>query len=248
MKTARIDEVFASIQGEGPWIGQRQIFVRFIGCDLRCSYCDTPDAVKTADGSGRPCRAQRSTQSFDRESVANPLSCADLALLCERLIVQGPARTVISLTGGEPLLQGDFLADWLPVARHKYRIFLETNGVGHEVMRELAALIDVVSMDIKLPSATGQPARWEDHRKFLNAARGKELFVKAVVTKDTAPGDLQAAFSLVAEHGPVPFIIQPACGEYGPSAEFLIRLQNEGLGILADVRIVPQVHKILLVP
>src|SRR5208282_2838076 len=44
MKDARINEIFASIQGEGLWIGQRHIFVRFQGCDIHCRYCDTPAA------------------------------------------------------------------------------------------------------------------------------------------------------------------------------------------------------------
>lgn len=249
MATALLDEIFASIQGEGPWVGQRQIFVRFIGCDLRCGYCDTPETLKLPAEPSRPCRAQRSPRSFDREAIANPLTSAQLSGVCDRLSVTGQASPVISLTGGEPLLHRDFIAQWLPTIKKRYRIYLETNGVQHAAMKDLSGLIDVVSMDIKLPSSTGQAERWGDHRKFLEAAKERELFVKAVVTRDTTSEDLLSAVSLVADQGcRIPFVIQPASGVRAPTVERLILLQNKALGILADVRVVPQVHKMLLAP
>ena len=39
---ARISEIFLSYQGEGPFTGSKQLFVRFYGCNMECSYCDTP--------------------------------------------------------------------------------------------------------------------------------------------------------------------------------------------------------------
>src|SRR3989339_2270889 len=40
---APISEVFSSYQGEGIFVGQPQVFIRFCGCNLRCGYCDTPE-------------------------------------------------------------------------------------------------------------------------------------------------------------------------------------------------------------
>jgi hypothetical protein len=82
-------------------------------------------------------------------------------------------------------------------------------------MRALDGLIDVVSMDIKLPSATGQKTRWDEHRKFLSATEGVERFVKAVVSGSTAPDEILSAARLVAEQDrTVPFIIQPVSGPF----------------------------------
>lgn len=245
-----IDEVFASVQGEGPWAGQRHIFVRFIGCDLRCGYCDTPDAVKeTGISSSRSCRVQASPRSFDREQVPNPIAPRALSALCERLVVPGPSRPVVSLTGGEPLLHHRFLRKWLPSVRQSFRIYLETNGMHHERMADLAGLMDVVSMDMKLPSATGEGPRWDDHRIFLAAAANAGLFVKIVVTRNTTDDDVATAARLLAEHDRrLPFIIQPAGGSLAPIPFDLVRFQHLALAVLEDVRVIPQLHKVLGLP
>jgi len=250
MISTMIDEVFASVQGEGPWVGQRHVFVRFIGCDLRCVYCDTPDAAKGASGTEvKNCSAQVSPGSFERESVPNPLSLACLSNLCARLRIPGLSRPVLSLTGGEPLLHRAFLKEWLPSERKTFRIYLETSGIHYAEMRALAGLIDVVSMDIKLPSATGGRALWNEHRKFLLATEGAERFVKAVVSGSTVPEEILVAARLVAEQDrTVPFIIQPASGPLSPKVESLILFQDITLEILEDVRVIPQVHTMLQLP
>ena len=47
---APIIEIFSSFQGEGLLIGERQIFVRFAGCNLNCNYCDTNDSKSEKSG------------------------------------------------------------------------------------------------------------------------------------------------------------------------------------------------------
>lgn len=218
---------------------------------MMCRYCDTPAATRgpNVQAENNFCRAQKSPVSFEHDRVPSLLSPRQLTELCSRLVVPGPARPVISLTGGEPLLQNNFLAAWLPEVRSRFHIYLETNGLRHQAMEQLREMVDVVSMDFKLPSATGQRPFWDEHMRFLAAANRKSLFVKAVVTADTLLHDILTSAKIIAGHdASLAFILQPASGPLAPGPAKLIEFQNTALGIIGDVRVIPQAHKILQVP
>jgi len=252
MKSVPVEEIFSSVQGEGPWVGQRHIFVRFKGCDIRCRYCDTPAAASqgnTISAADNACRVQLSASSLSREQVACFLSTEQLTEYCSRLVIPGPSLPILSLTGGEPLIHREFLLHWLPVLRGRFAIYLETNGIRHEDMGALRALVDIISMDFKLPSATGLKPFWEEHRQFLMAAAGRSLFVKAVVTGDTVRDDILVSARIIAESdGSIPLILQPASGPLAPGPALLVEFQNSALSLLQDVRVIPQAHKILSLP
>ena len=252
MKDARLSEVFVSIQGEGPWIGERHIFVRFQGCDLQCRYCDTPAAMQVPRNPSvsEPCNVQSSPgMATAYERVPNPVSDVLLTRWCARLSIPGPSRSTISLTGGEPLLQYEFLAHWLPRVKRDHRVYLETNGIHFDAMAAVANTVDIVSMDFKLPSATGLRPYWEEHERFMAAAVHARLFVKAVVTRDTLLEDILFSARLIAgRDGSIPLVLQPSGGPLGPEAKTLIAFQDAALGIIRDVRVIPQAHKILKVP
>jgi organic radical activating enzyme len=251
MVHARLQEIFASIQGEGPWIGERHIFVRFRGCNVRCRYCDTPAAIDGTENGSQYCRVQTSPGlAAGYEQNPNPFSSHRLTELCGRLIIPGPSQPTISLTGGEPLMQAAFLTEWLPSVKGQFRVYLETNGILHEAMRDLRDLVHVVSMDFKLPSATGLRPFWEEHSRFLAAATGTSaVFVKAVITRDTNRYDILLSAGLIARHDPsIPFVLQPADGPLAPDINMLVDYQEAALRITRDVRIIPQAHKILMVP
>ncbi len=146
-------------------------------------------------------------------------------------------------------MHAGFLETWLPSVAAMSRIYLETNGIRYKDMAAVRHHIDVVSMDFKLPSATGLQPFWHEHEKFLEAARGTTLFVKAVVTSDTSKDDLIRSAEIIASHdGRIPFVIQPASGELSPGPDLLLMFQSEALSILGDVRVIPQVHHVLAVP
>ena len=133
--------------------------------------------------------------------------------------------------------------------RPGFRIYLETNGILVEPLEQVIELIDVVSMDMKLPSATGLRPFWDEHRKFLVASRGKECFVKAVLTSDTSEEDIVTAAGILVSVDPaIPLILQPATGPLAPAPAMLLAFQEKALALLDDVRVIPQVHTMLQVP
>ena len=239
---AQLNELFTSIQGEGPYVGERQIFVRFATCNLNCQYCDSPAALELT----KSYRIERT------ENLDNPVSV-------ERLVgeVAGLNKPVgvhhsISLTGGEPLLQGNFLKEFLPVVKKEVKlpIYLESNGVLPGFLAEIIEEVDIVAMDIKLPSTTGQSAYWKEHREFLETAFLKELFVKVVVGKETKIKELEEAAALVAEVDErIPFIIQPVTPhglvKHRPDAQHLLAFHTAAKRKLKSVRVIPQVHKLM---
>ncbi len=242
MSTARVIEIFSSIQGEGIYVGSPPLFVRFWDCNLACHYCDT-------DYRG-PYR------EYAEEELLREVK--------DRMGREGPHHAV-SLTGGEPLLWWRFLKAWLPkVKALDQRTYLETNGTLPASLAEVLDWIDIVAMDIKPPSATADRDVWEAHEAFLRLAHTgtsdgnatghrPEVFVKIVVTRQTREEELGRAFDLVSHVNPrIPVVLQPVTPfrevKESPEPEQLDGWRRQASDLLADVRIIPQVHRILGVP
>ncbi|MGH7788599.1 MAG: 7-carboxy-7-deazaguanine synthase QueE [Candidatus Binatia bacterium] len=242
MAKGYISEVFVSFQGEGVHAGRRQLFLRLSGCNLRCRYCDTPDSLE------RSSRYRVHHANGRVEEGSNPLTAAQLLALTLPLIADGPPVDGVSITGGEPLLQADFLAELLADARLPRPRLLETNGMLPDRLAQVLPVIDVVSMDFKLPSNTGEPAFWEAHQAFLTAAGGK-AYVKVLVDAVTAEDDVVRAGEIIATSAPATAVfVQPITNAAGRVeldgrrlAAFYATLRTE----LADVRVLPQTHKML---
>ncbi len=221
---ALVYEIFCSRQGEGLYCGRRQVFLRFAGCNLGCSYCDEP--------------AARSLPSF----MMTPAEAAEEVLKQAR---RGRAR-IVSLTGGEPLLHWRFIKSLAPLLKKAgLEIHLETNGTLCRELREVAGLMDAVAMDIKIPSAGGHRPLWGAHRRFLAEAGGK-AFVKVVITAASTPSDFKKAADLAAAGGRgIPFFIQPATRSRGarpPSARLLREAEACARARLLKVKVLPQQH------
>jgi 7-carboxy-7-deazaguanine synthase len=240
---ARLIEIFSSIQGEGPWVGVRQIFIRFGGCNWTCSYCDTWVEA------GEFCRIEREPGSGQFEEVANPVPFAVAAELVAAWKIAHPrAYHSISLTGGEPLLHEKILVDWLPRLQEFLPIYLETNGTLPDELKKVLPYLDFVAMDIKLSSMTGKPTPWEEHQKFLELAVQCDCCVKVVVSRETCEDELIRAATMVRTTAPeAPLVLQPLSDEARVSipADKLLRMQELAAGIHRDVRIIPQNHLFL---
>jgi organic radical activating enzyme len=247
--TVPVLEVFSTFQGEGPRVGERQVFVRLAGCDLRCAFCDTPESYPTP----RHSRIQVHPDAPDEERPPNPLAVSDVVAAVGRLDRPRGLHAAVSITGGEPLLHPDAVRAIAVGARDLgLRVHVETGG--HRP-RETALVLDAVdemSPDLKLASATGEPTPWRAHAETfrLLEAAGKALCVKAVVGRETAEAEVAEAARFCREHLPsAPFVLQPAtpygAGPAAPSAELLARLHGAARREHPDVRVIPQVHRML---
>ena len=147
------------------------------------------------------------------------------------------------------MLQAEFIRDWLDSAKGKRKIYLETNGTLPDKLESIIDLVDIISMDIKLPETVGIKSQWEAHRSFLDIAAKKEVFVKLVVSASTEDGELDKALDIIESVDPaIPLVLQPMTidgrPDEGLSPERIFDIQSRAAGRLKDVRIIPQTHKI----
>lgn len=256
-----IVEIFKSIQGEGLWIGESQIFLRLAGCNLSCKYCDTDYALNVPI----------------QYKIDNNKYCNNPITLSETIdIVTGysSSLTTVSITGGEPLLQDDYLKMLLPILKKKgYKVYLETNATLPKQLTKILQWVDIVSADIKLPSFTGEDNIPKEHQGFLHVAREKGLFVKVVVTDKTVMDEISMAVDIIKGVDiNIPLIIQPDMknGRFAEEIpidfqsqketkingfitmpfpmegnERLFKFHDYAKARLSNVRLIPQIHKLM---
>ena len=193
-----MSEVFSAIQGEAALVGERQVFVRLTGCNIRCAYCDQPEALERVAG---PCRLERTAGRRDWSVEASPLGIDRVVRAVGSLWGQVPHHS-ISLTGGEPLLQGSRVERLVEgFAAHGWPVMLETNGTLVPPLRRIGSGLAYVSMDLKLRSVDGERVAPTTQATFLAAAltSGATTWVKVVIGPDTDPEEFDAAVAMVAE-------------------------------------------------
>src|ERR1700688_1647366 len=128
-----ITEIFKSIQGEGTRAGLPCAFVRLTGCNLRCTWCDTPQAFF---GGSRLRRADVLARALD---LGTPL---------------------VELTGGEPLLQPGAIPLLRELCDAGRTVLLETSGEA-DVSRVDPRVHKI--MDLKAPgSGESHRNRWSN--------------------------------------------------------------------------------------
>lgn len=245
-------EIFTSIQGEGVMVGMPMIFIRLAGCNRRCRYCDTHYAWEAP--------SQMSVKSHIRsdaiQRIANPVSISDVLACVSNLASECIRVHWTSITGGEPLLQPEFTAATAQALKENgYKVLLETQGDLPAQLQRVIQFVDAAAADIKLPSTTGEPLSWERVRNALTiAARScPATFVKVVITPDVDIDEVRHAAEVVASINPhMTFVLQPVTPAGSvcepPSSELLWRLCCIVSKQLHDVRILPQVHRILQMP
>jgi 7-carboxy-7-deazaguanine synthase len=168
--TLKVSEVFDSLQGEGPSIGQPCSFLRLAGCNLHCVWCDT-----------------KYTWDWENYSYADNVTPQTIDALVERLS-QAP-RVVI--TGGEPLLQQAGLEALLARLPTAQVIEVETNGTRLP-SPELFARVDQWNVSAKLASS-GEPLERRILPEVLHAFRDTgRAFLKLVIADESGAAEAAA--------------------------------------------------------
>ncbi len=136
----KVVEIFDSIEGEGLRSGFPATFIRFAGCNMRCSYCDTSYALFREDA---PC-------AFKELNIDQ--------------IVQNIHFRRVTLTGGEPLIQKDIKQLILTLENMGIETNVETNGSVDT--SEFRTCHTFFTIDYKLPSS--QTERYMSLSRFYD--------------------------------------------------------------------------------
>jgi len=172
----KIAELFYSIQGEGVLVGVPSVFIRTSGCNLRCTWCDTPYTSWQPEGT-----------DLDMDQILDEVAAH-------------PARHVV-VTGGEPMIAPDIIALTARLRERGLHITIETAGT---VFTPVSC--DLMSISPKLANSTPDDPRWGRQHERLRIqpqvlaelmAR-YEYQLKFVIER---PGDLDEVRSLVESLG-----------------------------------------------
>lgn len=244
-RSAPVKEIFCSVQGEGPYVGTRQAFVRFSGCNLSCEYCDTDFISSDA------CSYEKVEGSGIFERIPNPVSVEKL----EALLQPFKKLHSISLTGGEPLLHANFIKE-LDLS---FPLYLESNMTLPEQAKKLCNKVTYVAGDFKLPEAIcgACPSGTEAHIentiecfKLLRKNNTRDCFCKIIVSRNMEFKAVKTAAEAVADYVSC-IILQPETPAGGAAinrlpgqayVQKILELQRNLLE-LRDTRIIPQTHR-----
>lgn len=123
-----VNEIFYSIQGEGPSVGKPAVFLRLGGCNLKCKWCDTKYAWQNDEN------YQITNKKIVQQIKKYP---------CAHLVI----------TGGEPLLQQDALCGLLKELKG-YTAEIETNG---SIPCKIIGLVEQINCSPKLKNSGNPP-------------------------------------------------------------------------------------------
>jgi len=262
---APVLEVFASIQGEGAYVGQPQVFVRLFGCPFRCLWCDTPGSLTVPDDPRA--RVERFVVHEKKERTGEAAWASPFQVATWVAAAEGNAPRTISVTGGEPLLWPGFVQNLRRYAGSR-RIHLETAGGHPEALEAVLESVDHVSLDLKLPAdlappvlvpapapmpVPDSPSTWADARSdCLALLDGRDACAKLPISGDHPAEAYAPLLEDVAGMAPeLPCILQPITpmgGATAPSHALLDELCDMALELELHVRVLPQVHRFLKVP
>lgn len=191
MGTMKISELFYSIQGEGKLAGVPSAFVRASGCNLRCTWCDTPYASWNPEG--------------EEQSIEEVLDW-----------VKQTGASHVVVTGGEPMIHADIEPLCARLAEAGLHVTVETAGT---IFRPIA--ISLLSLSPKLANSTpreregGRLAQvHEEKRLNFEAMQGlidaaPEIQIKFVVSSPDDLGEIERVLGKLRGWTPADVLLMP---------------------------------------
>ena len=226
------------MEGEGILYGTKTLFVRLAGCPFTCFYCDTEDALPL--DSGTEYTVEQATAMIDE-------------------MLQDHTYKV-NFTGGDPLIQHRAVALLAEHVRSKgVYTYLESSCFDAKRFAFVLPHIDIAKIEFK--TSDSEFVKQHKHKEMveqavrclkLAEASGKTTYIKLVVssrTKIDEVGELAATvFDAVPKDAVSGFVIQPVYGKEEPPLEHLLDMYDVVRPLYADVRVVPQLHKMIGAP
>ena len=233
--TTKLSEIFTSIEGEGILFGTKTMFVRLAGCPLNCHWCDTPYALPMDSG-----------MDYSVEEVKEIIS-KNLQ----------PNTYKINFTGGEPLVQYEAVLELAKFVRQKgLRVYLESSCYDAVRFSKVLPYIDICKVELKL-----RDSKIVNEKQYCNLLKNeleclrqavnssKTTYIKVVVTNSSNLKEfkdiVREVFRIAKPSELAGFIIQPSYRVDEPTLDVLFGFYDTVYPIYDQVRVVPQLHKII---
>ena len=160
----KISEIFESIQGEGNNAGKPAVFLRTAECNLKCVWCDT--------------KYTWDWKNYDYSKEVNEMSIKEVRQSLEQFRVRH-----LVITGGEPLMQQDDLAELLTFLKPKFYVEVETNGTILP-NNALSVLVDQWNVSPKTKNSGNPLEMCEDNECYTFFSKKKNCYFKYVVESE----------------------------------------------------------------
>lgn len=234
----RLYEIFTSLEGEGILYGTKTLFVRLAGCPFTCFYCDTKESLPMDSG-----------QEYEIK---------DACSLIEKNLVDKTYK--VNFTGGDPLVQAEAVAEMAKfIQSKKIPTYLESSCFDSKKFAKVLPFIDYIKIELKTKDSDFvDPKHYstliENALECLkqSIATKKPTYVKIVVSSktelDTFSDLVDKIFKTVGTRDLKGFIIQPTYGVAEPTLQKLLSFYDAAYSHYPEVRVVPQLHKLIGAP